>query len=129
MVDSGVQSGGYFVSPSKHHTTKEVTRTRAITINALAEQLEINPTHIKIDVEGAEEEVLLGGENVLQKCGPLLFLELHNRIVTDQGKDPAQVLTFLNELGYELLGTDGTPIDESRILEWPLIRIMARKSV
>jgi len=36
------------------------------------------PDFIKIDVEGAEEFVLRGAENLLQKKKPLLMIEVHS---------------------------------------------------
>lgn len=128
MVDSGIHSASYFVPPAMDHSNSELTRTRSITIDALTEQFETHPTHIKIDVEGCEEDVLRGGKNTLgRSIGPLLFIELHNRMVAERGGKPEQALVLLHELGYETFSTDGQPIDDPSILEKPLIRVMARK--
>jgi FkbM family methyltransferase len=128
MVDSGVQSAGYFVPPTPDHPRNERTRIRCTTIDSLADELRLSPTHIKIDVEGGEAEVLRGGAITLAKTqAPLLFLELHNRIVTERGGNAQQSLTILSELGYETFTSAGTPLDSSTILARPLIRVIARK--
>jgi FkbM family methyltransferase len=128
MVDSGVQSASYFVPPAQDHTSGELTRTRSITIDGLAAKFEIQPTHIKIDVEGSEEAVVRGGRSTLARTdGPLLFLELHNQIVSNRGGNPGHVLGLLRELGYGTATADGLPIDDATILTKPLIRVMARK--
>jgi FkbM family methyltransferase len=54
------------------------------------------PTVMKIDVEGAEYDVLRGGEATLRRYHPLIFLATHN--------DPvhARCVEFLTGLGYQL---------------------------
>ena len=127
MVDAGVQSAKYFVPPAAATPTRELTRTRAVTIDALAEQLGARPTHIKIDVEGSEADVLQGGRTTLARNdGPLLFIELHNRMIVERGGIPEHTLALLREFGYATYSTDGRPIEASGILEKPLVRIMAR---
>jgi len=129
MVDSGIQGGRYFVQPSRDHAGKELTRTRSITLDALTEHLKTYPTHVKIDVEGCEEEVIRGGRNTLSRTeGPLLFIELHNRIVSERGGNPRRALELLEELGYDTFASDGGRLDHSQILSKPLIRIMAKKA-
>jgi len=128
MVDSGVQSGSYFVSPERDHTSGELTRTRSTTIDALAAQFNLQPTHIKIDVEGYEEAVLRGGSRTLGRAdGPLLFVELHNEMVSKRGGNPSDALGLLRELGYETHSPEWVPMDHSSILAKPLIRVMAKK--
>jgi hypothetical protein len=57
----------------------------------------------------------------------LLFVELHNQIVSERGRDPSRVLKLLGEFDYEIFASDGGRLDHSHILSKPLIRIMARK--
>jgi len=128
MVDSGIQSASYFVQPSQDHAGKELTRTQSITLDSLTEHVKTHPTHVKIDVEGFEEEVLEGGRKTLSRIdGPLLFIELHNQIVSERGGNPKEVLALLGELGYDTFATDGGRLDHSQMLAQPLIRIMAKK--
>ena len=127
MVDSGIQGARYFVQPADH-AGRELTRTRSTTLDALTECLQAQPTHVKIDVEGSEEEVLQGGQSTLsRKDGPLLFIELHNQIVAERGGDPSQVLKLLGKLGYDIFSSEGGRLKHSQILSKPLIRIMAGK--
>jgi FkbM family methyltransferase len=53
------------------------------------------PALIKIDVEGAEVEVLQGAENTIRNCRPILMIELHgtNHAVSD----------ILEDFGYMAL--------------------------
>jgi len=63
------------------------------------------PRLIKIDVEGAELLVLRGAIRILETCGPILYLEIHNW----GSPASAEVLRFLEERGYfsEIVGTRG----------------------
>ena len=66
----------------------------AITIDWLAERLPL-PDVLKIDVEGAELEVLRGGINLLRDKKPVVICEV--------GSDSSSEVTkFLKDLGYRL---------------------------
>jgi FkbM family methyltransferase len=58
---------------------------------------------IKIDVEGAEAEVLRGAKEILRKHRPLLFIEIHNTVRT--------VRDLLGSYGYSIVREefDGSP--------------------
>jgi FkbM family methyltransferase len=128
MVAVGVLASGYYVAPAKSDAANEITQTRAVTLDGLVDELEITPTHIKIDVEGFEAAVLRGGQKVLSTDpAPTLFVELHNEIVRSAGGNPAESLTLLRNYGYETFTSDELPISEDRILDTPLIRVIARK--
>lgn len=60
------------------------------------------PIHfIKIDVEGAEMEVLRGAENLLKKWQPKLLIEVHGFALPDFGSSVDELRTFLKDLGYK----------------------------
>lgn len=129
MVTVGVMSGGYLIAADKDHPASESTRCPATTLDKLAEDFGIQPTHIKIDVEGFEAEVLKGGSHVLSNAeSPLLFLELHNQMIRDGGGNPEDTLMLLKKLNYEMCAVDGSPINNGEILSRPLVRVVAKKS-
>jgi len=55
---------------------------------------------IKIDVEGYELNVLKGSVGTLKKFKPVLFIELDDNNLRYQGGSSAQLVLFLNDLGY-----------------------------
>ena len=57
------------------------------------------PQHIKIDVEGAELEVLRGAKNLLSKNKPELFVETHDCFKENIHQN---CIDFLKELGYNV---------------------------
>lgn len=128
MVSVGIMAGGYFVSPKEDHTGSELTVTKALTIDDLADKYQLRPTHIKIDVEGDEAVVLKGARRTLTgPDAPLLFVELHNQIVCERGGDPKDAISLLQEYGYEMLDSGGEPIGTEAMLRKEIIRIIARK--
>lgn len=129
MVAVGVLANGFYVVPDSEHPAGEVIRTRAVTLDSLADELKLTPTHIKIDVEGSESAVLRGAERLLaRQPAPTLFLELHNEIVNRRGADPREALMLVRNSGYETFSVDGRAIDDEAILEKSLIRIIAKKA-
>ncbi len=65
------------------------------------------PNVIKIDVEGAEFDVLNGALKTLEKCHPTIFLSTHN------DKVHQQCLTLLRSLEYKLVPLHGSDIEKS----------------
>jgi FkbM family methyltransferase len=129
MVEVGVLANGYFTAPTGDHPSGEVAATPAVSLDGLARRVGLRPTHVKIDVEGYEGEVLRGGAGVLKQGAPLLFLELHNAIIRERGQDPADVLKTLEQAGYSLVGLDGQPLRREAVLAPPLIRLVAKPSL
>lgn len=67
--------------------------------NLLSENTISNPNILKIDVEGAELDVLKGAYNLLKTCKPIIFLSTHDIHVVDITKD---CFEYLDALDYKL---------------------------
>jgi FkbM family methyltransferase len=74
------------------------------------DDLDLDPFFIKIDVEGFELEVLLGGEKTIERSRPIMLVES----VVKSGK----IMQFVEKFGYKMyryskgsfiLGEQGTP--------------------
>ena len=72
------------------------------------------PDVMKVDVEGAEYEVLSGARKILETGHPLLFLDTHARDAHEK------TIALLLKLGYELELLDGKPLAEGKemIARW-----------
>lgn len=64
--------------------------------NLLAAGVIRPPDIIKIDVEGAELDVILGAERTLRQYKPRLFIAI------DDQKNEAPLLDFLRAIGYKI---------------------------
>lgn len=81
----------------------EVTTRR---LDDVADEMQLHPTHLKIDVEGAELAVLRGGERTIRRCRPVLFLSTHPSIVPTVHDDCCRLLTAWNYELRPILGGD-----------------------
>lgn len=128
MVAVGVLSGGYYVRPESNHTPRELSSTQTTTLDQLVKEFDLWPTHVKIDVEGFELATINGGRGMLaQDNAPILFIEMHNEMVRENGGQPQETLSLLRTLGYQTHATSGERLSDQSILDSPLIRIVARK--
>ncbi len=59
------------------------------------------PTVLKIDIEGAEMDCLVGAKETITKCLPRMFIEFHRLDLLKQG------FSFLQPLGYTMVLPDG----------------------
>lgn len=124
MLNSGVFSDGYFTAAPGR---SDASPTQAITIDELSAKFGA-PTHIKIDVEGQEADVICGAQLTLQQFAPVLFLELHTDILISNGADPKSVLNDLFHFGYNCFALDGQ-IMSTEVPNRPITRLVAKSSL
>ena len=57
---------------------------------------------MKIDVEGAELQVLKGAQETIARYHPVLLIELDDRLLESMGTSSAEIIGFLSDHGYSL---------------------------
>lgn len=97
-------------SSLKDTLRKKVDKSFKVDVITLDEFIKINEINrvdlIKIDVEGYENEVVLGARDTLRKFKPELFIEIYQGI--NSNKDPNATISFIKNLGYDAyILTDG----------------------
>ena len=128
FVSTAFSSSRQFV-PAAGQIQADRTSVTAITVDSLVNKYALTPTHITIDVEGGEFDVLSGAQETLSKCpGPHIFLELHNAIVRDAGRDPSATLRLLFDHGYRIRQTTTSEYLPDDIVKSPVARIILRKA-
>lgn len=129
MIPVGVIAAGYYVASDGEHEARETRLVPVVTVDALASQLGLTPTHLKIDVEGAEAAALRGARQVLRGSHPpLVFLELHVGLIRARGGDAMEPLRLLADARYRAEDWDGRPLRDAELLTQPLMRFQARPS-
>lgn len=73
-----------------------------ITLDSFANTHGLFPDIIKIDVEGAELQVLLGMRNILMNRNILVFVELHQFAWQDFAVKAIDFFSFAREVGYKI---------------------------
>ena len=87
---------------------------KSVQIDGVVEKLNLNPKFIKIDVEGAEYEVLEGAKNTLKNYKALIMLEKHPTLIP-KNITFEKIDELLNLAGYEkkcLIFQDDISINE-----------------
>jgi len=98
MLTTGAGGADYFVVPDSERP--DCIQVQQVTIDQMSRVHDFLPTHLKVDVEGYEQEVLTGATQVLRELRPLLFLELHGDFIRRRGGDPERVIQLLTDSGY-----------------------------
>ena len=61
---------------------------------------------IKIDVEGYEQKVIMGADEILRDHMPTLFIELDDNNLKDQGGSARELIEQLNSYGYLIVNAE-----------------------
>lgn len=93
--------GGNRIAPLGASASRPVQITRMDSVSHLRSEGKIGL--IKIDVEGYELQVLKGARAILREHKPILFIELDDNNLRDQGDSANELIRFLGEMGYESL--------------------------
>jgi FkbM family methyltransferase len=118
--DGMSKSGGQSIHAESQLAQKHAKRvyTETVTLDGYFGERGIVPDIIKIDVEGAEMDVLRGASSLLKQARPLLFLELHPTKLAGFSSSVPEIVEYLGQAGYSFYKTsyfrlDGTlePID------------------
>lgn len=113
MLATGPLGGDYFVVPTEARAdTTTIPQKR---IDSILTETGFQPTHVKIDIESFEYEVVEAAREVLARLRPVLFLELHGNLLAKRDKDPRQVLAFVREAGYTRLLLDDQEVSEEAL--------------
>jgi len=84
--------------------SSSVVEVRMVTLDRELELQEIQPSDVgfvKIDVEGAELEVLRGATNLLSHGRPALYLEVEPRWLERMGHSADDIFTTMKNYGYQ----------------------------
>lgn len=90
---------------------------RTVTLDSFARARNLKPALIKIDVEGAEYDVLVGAQSLLRSAKPRLILALHPNWLP-RGITPDHIATLLADAGYRITTLAGSPVQDWELAEY-----------
>lgn len=101
------QSGLATLGAPLRFTRAESVSVAASTLDLFSKQFNIpDPTHIKIDTEGAELFVLKGGEHLIRRTKPILLLECDEKNTAQFGYHTNDLINLLKSWGYTITHLD-----------------------
>jgi FkbM family methyltransferase len=90
-------------------------RVPFVTLDALCAETGATPSIVKIDVEGAEAEVIAGARAMLRRRRPVICLELHLDVLERSGVSASRLLDELSAIGYRFESASGRPLHVWRL--------------
>jgi len=115
---SGTSGMNSITEPRKRRDLYHKVFKKQISLDTFSAEQQLIPDIIKIDVEGAEGNVLRGSTNILSLYRPIIFLSLHPRHLEALGESAADIEHFLLTHNYELLEMNGTKPTQLRLEEY-----------
>ena len=102
--DSVANSGANRMTRETHATTNGKVAVPVSTIDIFAHQQQLNKIDfIKMDVEGFEFNVLKGGMEIITRHKPILFIELNDNNLREQGDNAKELIQSLIRLQYKIV--------------------------
>lgn len=90
-------------------------------IDTYCERHGLAPEVIKIDVEGAELDVLEGARGVMLRDRPTVFLSVHPRQIGALGRTTDELLAIIESCGYVCRHIDGSAVQSFALREYRLL--------
>lgn len=115
---TGMNSRVVKKNPELYHKTYR----NQTTVDAFCSENQIAPDLIKIDVEGAEYEVIKGAKATLLAYNPSLYLSIHPRELELMGVSVEALINLLKEIGYVSIDERGNQIDQFEFSEYKFIK-------
>jgi len=113
MLSTGPAGSDYFVSAPKGRA--DTVSVRELSMSSVLRESKLAPTHVKMDIEGFDSDVIAGAAQLFREYRPILFLELHGRYLRQRGHDPALVISQLSGYGYTHLEENGRKVTSKDI--------------
>jgi len=87
--------------PANHRIGQSKVKVPARTIDSLMANHDVPVTLIKIDVQGAEAQVLQGAKETIRRYKPAIFIEIDSVALRTYGNTAEELILGLVEQGYQ----------------------------
>jgi FkbM family methyltransferase len=106
----------------KNEKSLQQTSSVNVEVRSIADfcdEAEFKPDALRMDIEGAEAMALSGARRMIERCKPLLFIEVHRFMLSET--EYRSILSIIKDAGYRKI----TTID--RYYDWPWCLESARR--
>lgn len=107
----------------KDHHLYHQTKQKQVSLDDFCGQNQLKPEVIKIDVEGAEYDVILGARKILKNLSPIIYLSIHPKELELIGKSTSELIQLLDDLGYHAYDKHNNKIINFSFSEYCFIRL------
>jgi FkbM family methyltransferase len=110
-VGSGFQLRGIGISQNPAAASLPIAKltVNTVSLDGVMAELKVAPAVLKIDVEGAEVEVLRGGRDLLHKNRPALAVGFHPFAFKQPDAAQAEIIALCGEAGLRFENQDAKP--------------------
>lgn len=109
------------INPAKNPGSYRRVIKEQISIDEFAFKNSVQPEVIKIDVEGAERNVLRGASEIIKKYSPVIFLSAHPKQLPLCGASIEKLEGIILQLGYHVLNHNGAEVKNIEFGEYILL--------
>jgi FkbM family methyltransferase len=96
---------GKYVDPCNLESPRSISLDRFVSEEGI-DRIDL----IKIDVDGYDYKVLEGAKSIINRFKPIIFCELYEKGLREQGDSIDKIFVLLGSLGYEAYADDGTSL-------------------
>lgn len=100
-ADGSVDAGLSMTDAGDHSGDEGAVTAEAVSLDEFFGEKGVDPDVIKIDVQGAEMEALQGARKIIERRHPVIFLEVHPKLVGSFGVSVPDIYRFLTNNGYD----------------------------
>lgn len=110
FLESTGDSGLNTRAPRRLTADFVATMRRQVTLDGFCGERQIRPNIIKIDVEGAETDVLRGAIKTIADSRPHIVLSVHPRQIVMLGSSLGELTALVKSFDYQIMTPDGIPV-------------------
>lgn len=116
LYESSVGSGSHSTLSGRYPASREIG-VKGVTLDSYFKNMRID--FMKIDVEGAELEVLEGAKSILSRSdAPGLVIEFAPGVIRSHGLEPRALLSRIRGLGYKMSAINDEKQTETLLDSW-----------
>ena len=99
----------------------QLTKVKQVSLDFYLNKKKYKPDIIKIDVEGAEINVLLGAKKSIKKFKPVIYLSVHPSSIEKIGQSTKMLMNLIKDLNYSCYEINGAIVKRFYLREYKLL--------
>ena len=114
------ENGMNSISPIKKIKGYKFIELNQLSLDSYCERSGNIPQIIKIDVEGAELDVLKGANDLIKRFAPTIYLSVHPKHLKALGIETKELIKYINSIGYVIKDFEDNIVTKLELNEYLL---------